>query len=122
MARAKKQNTTKDDPVFAAIENHRRAMVEFYKALKVVPGTNSPDPKKEAKYGDREARAQDKLTSTTPTTLGGLLALVRYINGVSNGPLSPSGKPDNAFELSESLFDVLASAETVLAEAIGRAE
>jgi len=48
MARAKKQTTTKD-PVFAAIEKHQKAMKEFSLALKIVPGTNSPDPKKEDK-------------------------------------------------------------------------
>jgi hypothetical protein len=121
MAKAKRQNTTKDDPIFAAIENHRIAMREFYKALKVVPGTLDPDPKKEAKYGDREARARDRLTSMAPTTLQGLLALATYINGVTNGPLSPYGKPDNTFGESHNLFDVLANAEKVLAEQIGRA-
>lgn len=83
MAKTKTKNTTKDDPVFAAIENHQEAMVAFYKALKTIPGTPDPDPKVVAKYGNREARAQDKLTSTAPKTLRGLLALVSYINGVT---------------------------------------
>jgi hypothetical protein len=120
MARAKKHSTTKD-PVFAAIEKHRIAMTEYYKALKPLARNNGePDPRKEKKYGEREIRAIDRLTSTAPTTLQGLLALVTYINGVSNGEFS-SGKHDNSFDESESLYSVLANAEKVLAEQIGRA-
>ena len=37
---------------------HQIAMKEIYQALKVVPGTLNPDPKKEKKYGDREATAE----------------------------------------------------------------
>ena len=122
MARAKKQTTTKDDPVFAAIEKHRIAMKEYYEALKPVARNNGePDPKKEKKYGDREIRAIERLTSTAPTTLQGLLALVTYINGVSNGEFSSGGGHDNSFDESESLYSVLANAEKLLAEQIGRA-
>jgi hypothetical protein len=120
MARAKQKSTTKD-PVFAAIEKHRTAMKELAQALRTVPGTLGPDSKKEKKYGDREWSARDELTSTVPTTLQGLLALVAYVNGVTSGKLSPYGKPDNAFEESESLYAVLAGAEKLLAEQIGRA-
>jgi hypothetical protein len=120
MATAKKQTTT-TDPVFAAIERHRKTMMELYQALEPVTGTLCRDPKKEKKYGNREIAARDELTSTAPTTLQGLLALVTYVNGVTNGPLSPYGKPDNTFTESESLCDVLAGAEKVLAEQIGRA-
>ena len=117
MAKARQQSTTKD-PVFAAIEKHRKAMQEFSQALKVVPGTNSPDPKKEDKYGNRENRATGRLASTAPTTLHGLLALVTYINGVSSGKFR-RGRRDNVFD--ERLYDVLAGAEKFLAGQIGRA-
>ena len=117
MARAKKHTTT-EDPVFAAIEKHRIAMREFSQALKVVPGTNDPDPKKEEKYGNRENGATAHLASTPPTTLHGLLALVTYINEVSSGKFY-RGRRDNVFD--ESLYDVLAGAEKLLAEQIGRA-
>jgi hypothetical protein len=116
MARAKKQSTTKD-PVFAAIEKHQKAMREFSTALKVVPGTLDPDPKKEEKYSNREIRATDRLTSTKPTTLQGLLALVTYVNSVSDGR-DRRGKRDNCFD--ENFHDVLASVEKLLAEQIGR--
>jgi hypothetical protein len=120
MARAKKHSITKD-PVFAAIERHQKAMRELQQALKTVSGTLGPDPKKEKKFGDREWAVRDELTATVPTTLQGLLALVTYVNGVTSGKLSPHGKPDNTFEESESLYAVLAGAEKLLAEQIGRA-
>jgi hypothetical protein len=47
-----------------------------------------------------------------------LLALVTYINGVFNGAVSRR-KHDNVFD--ESLYDVLAGAEKILAEQIGTA-
>lgn len=80
-----------------------------------------PDPKKANKYGDRERDARDELPETAPTTLQGLLALLTYINGVTRGEFSPSGRPDNAFETSDNLMDVLAGAEKFLAKQIGRA-
>jgi hypothetical protein len=106
--------------VFAAIEKHRIAMKELDKALEEVPGTFNPDPKKEKKFANRELDARDELVSTVPTTLHGLLAVVTYVVGVTNGPLSPSGKADNTFEEPESLCAVLAGAEKILAEQIGR--
>ena len=48
----------------------------------------------------------------------GLLALVTYVNTVSDGR-ERCGKNDNCFD--ESLYDVLAGAEKILAEQIGRA-
>jgi hypothetical protein len=121
MARAKNKSTTKD-PVFAAIEKHRKAMTELYEALRPVARFNGDtDPKKQDKYGDREWAARDELTATVPTTLQGLLALVAYVTGVTSGKLSPYGKPDNTFEESESLYAILAGAEKLLAEQIGRA-
>jgi hypothetical protein len=47
----------------------------------------------------------------------GLLALVTYVNTVSDGR-DRRGKRDNCFE--ESLFDVLASVENFLTNQIGR--
>ena len=108
------------DPVYAAIEKHRRAMREFAEVLRVlVPGTLSPDPKKADKYGNREIRATDRLVSTVPITMHGLLALVTYVNSVSDGRDRVDGRHDNCFD--ESLHDVLAIAERFLAEQIGRA-
>ncbi|MGO4513689.1 hypothetical protein CT676_42685 [Bradyrhizobium sp. MOS001] len=120
MAKAKKHNTT-TDPVYAAIEKHKKAMRELHVALRPVARNNGDrDPKKANKYGDREWDARDDLAETVPTTLQGLLTLLTYINGVTRGELSPSGRPDNAFETSDNLMDVLAGAEKLLAEQIGR--
>jgi hypothetical protein len=122
MARAKQKSTTKHDPVFAAIEKHRKVMKELYEALKPVAWNNGdPDPKKANKYLSREHAVRDELTATAPTTLQGLLAVLTYINGVTNGPLSPYGKRDNTFEQSDTLMDVFANAEKLLADQLGRA-
>jgi hypothetical protein len=108
------------DPVYAAIGKHREAMREFSEVLRVlVPGTNNPDPEKEKKYGDRENRATDRLVTTTPTTLQGLLALVTYVNSVSDGRDRVDGRHDSCFD--ESLYAVLANVEKFLVEQIGRA-
>ena len=77
-----------------------------------------PIPRREKKYGNREMVAIHRLATTVPTTLHGLLALATYINGVSNGEFS-NAKHDSSFD--ESLYDVLAGAEKLLAEQIGRA-
>ncbi|KGT79394.1 hypothetical protein MA20_13385 [Bradyrhizobium japonicum] len=119
MARAKQKATTKD-PVFAAIEKHKKAMRELSEVLlDLVPGTLSPDPKKADKYGDREIRATERLVSTVPITMHGLLALVTYVNSVGDGRSRRDGRHDNCFD--ESLYDVLAIAERFLAEQGGRA-
>ncbi|MGY3609695.1 MULTISPECIES: hypothetical protein [unclassified Bradyrhizobium] len=59
MARAKKHTTTKD-PVFAAIERHRRAAREYREALVIEDGALDPDPEKQEKYGHRENKAISK--------------------------------------------------------------
>lgn len=55
------------DPVYAAIEKHRKAQREYYEVLRViVPGTCSPDPEKENKYGNRESVATNRLPCDAP--------------------------------------------------------
>ncbi len=125
MAKAKKHKST-IDPVLKLIKEHKQANVDFYRALKTVPGTCSPDPKKEAKYADREEKARRKLIATSPTTMSGLLQLFAYIEGVSNGQQSPNGKPDITFEVAEELMRVISGALVYLrgqfsGEQIGRA-
>jgi hypothetical protein len=120
MAKATVIPSIPDDPIYLAIEQHRNAALEFSQALKPLARNNGdPDPKKEKKYGDRENEAIDRLTATAPTTLKGLLALVSYVNGVAGGKFS-SGRRDNTFDEPESLYGVLASAEKILSEQIGR--
>lgn len=81
----------------------------------VVPGTLSPDPEKEELYGDREIDARWTLTSTTPTTLTGLLTLLSYIEGMSEGTCAAVGRPDIAFENKDDLMNVVAGARECLA-------
>lgn len=96
------------DPIFDLIEKHKRANGEYYEALKVVPGTLNPDPEKEELYGGRESDIRWELASTTPATLPGLMALLSYVVGVTEGPCSPSGKPDIAFEATGELYNIVA--------------
>lgn len=103
-----------DDPIPALIEDHKKANAEYYAALEVVPGTLSPDPEKEELYGDREIDARWTLTSTTPTTLTGLLTLLSYIEGMSEGSCAPLGKPDKVFENNDDLMNVVAGARECL--------
>ena len=105
------------DPIFALIEEHKKANADFYAAVaEVVPGTLSPDPEKEAFFGGREGDVRWTLTSTAPTTLAGLLALFSYIEGVSDGSCSPNGKPDHVFHHAEDeVFNVIVNAREFLA-------
>jgi hypothetical protein len=106
-----------EDPVFALIESHKKANAEYYEALKVVPGTSNPDPELEDLFGNREDDARYELTCTTPTTIAGLLALLAYIEGVTDGPCSPNGKPDIAFE--QDLMNVVVGARECLQANLG---
>lgn len=109
------------DPIFALIQEHKKANAEYYAALVIVPGTLGPDPEKEAFYGNCESDARWTLTSTTPTTLAGLFALLSYIEGVTDGPCSPTGKPDNVFEeASDEIMNVIVGARECLEAIFGR--
>ena len=46
-----------------------------------MPGTFDPDPVKEELYGDRESDARHDLATTIPTTLVGLLAVLKICRG-----------------------------------------
>ena len=70
------------DPVFAAIEEHRRCY-----AVLVVAGKNEPDLEhpdhaaweaRSFKTMDEEDEAADALVATVPTTVAGLLAYLDY--------------------------------------------
>lgn len=101
----------KTDPIFAEIEAHRRASSDYSAAIRdMVPGTLDPDPVKEETAGNREAEARHDLATSVPTTLGGLLAVLNYVEEVSNGKCSESGRPDNAFDR-EDLMNVLIGAQ-----------
>jgi hypothetical protein len=101
------------DPILSLIDNHKRANAEYSEATKdLVPGTCSPDPAEKELYGDREADARHDLATTTPTTLAGLLAVLKYVEGVGEGEFSSSGRSDNAFD--EDLKMILISAQDCL--------
>lgn len=102
------------DPIFAAIEVHKRANAEYAEATKeLFEDTLSPDPVKEEHFGDLERSACWDLSTTVPTTLAGLLALLTYVEDVGEGKYSSSGRPDNAFG-EEELRNVIISARDCL--------
>jgi hypothetical protein len=89
------------DPILGLIENHKRANAEYSQAIRnLVPGTLNPDP---------ETEARDELATTVPQSLAGLLALLTYVEGVSSGKYSSSGRRDNAFD--EDLLNIISSAQ-----------
>ncbi|MGL3111927.1 hypothetical protein [Bradyrhizobium sp. BR 1432] len=101
-----------DDPIFAAIEKHK-ANAEYAEATKeIFKDTLSPDPVKEEYFGDLERSACSDLSTTTPTTLAGLLALLTYVEEVGEGKYSSSGRLDNAFG-EEELRNLIVSARAV---------
>lgn len=61
------------DPIFAAIEGHRRA----YGSMKTAP--TGLDDDEFAEYAQPEMDAADVLQKTVPTTLEGLFALLTYL-------------------------------------------
>jgi len=106
------------DPILALIEEHKKANAEYGEVCReVVPGTCSPDPEKEEQYGARETEVRDDLATTVPTTLEGILAVLTYVEAVSEGKLSAEGRRDNAFD--DSLIDIIISAQDCLASHLG---
>jgi hypothetical protein len=85
------------DPIFAAIEAHREAMKAWDGALKAwyrleetlrfqkpKPGIAEAEEHANA-LDDRESDAAAELVATTPTTLAGALAVLRYVMGYYDG-------------------------------------
>jgi hypothetical protein len=66
-------------------------------------------------FGDREAEARNELASSVPATLAGVLAMLTYVEDVSKGKYSSSGRPDNAFDRDD-LLNVIISAQDCLRE------
>jgi hypothetical protein len=106
--------TSEADPILSLIENHKRANAELDVALKdLVPGTLSPDPAKEEFYGTRESDVRWDLAIATPMTLAGLLAKLKYVEGVGEGKFSSSGRPDECFD-EDDMKMILISAQDCL--------
>lgn len=66
------------DPIFAAIDRHRAALLAWLDAAKAADNRGAISGFAEA-MANIENHAFAKLLSTTPTTLAGILALLRYI-------------------------------------------
>jgi hypothetical protein len=64
--------TSKPDPVFAAIEDHKRAWDEWCAS----PGEGDP---RWNELGNADSEARDRLLVTVPTTRGGAIALIDHV-------------------------------------------
>jgi hypothetical protein len=75
---------TKIDPIFAAIEAHRKATAARYPILETLGGTRDGAPERGAiedvhdKAADIEVKATVKLRKTVPTTIAGMMAVTTY--------------------------------------------
>jgi hypothetical protein len=88
------------DPIFDLIEGHKKANAEYAAALSdaaLDEGQLSPDPEKEEHYSQREDSARWDLATTVPTTLQGLLAVICYVEEMTEGKHSACGRPDQPF-------------------------
>jgi hypothetical protein len=87
------------DPIFEAIERHRAAYSRLLSALFVLgPLLPGEDGEQAAQAAAEEAKSEaDKngmaLTTTQPTSLGGVIALLRYVESFNAGQIR---SPDNA--------------------------
>ena len=83
----------KPDPIFAAIEKHRQAYVAKMRACRIEAEADHDNPKRaeiEASAAKADA-ASDKaalaLTTTQPTTMAGVLALLEHVQAFNDGEI-----------------------------------
>lgn len=72
------------DPIFPAIERHKALNADFSRACRFEPLPTSTLEhaeweRRELETSDAEREACDELVGTVPTTLAGILALLRYV-------------------------------------------
>lgn len=79
------------DPIFDAIENHRRACFEF-----IAIGTGDEELLDAA--SDHVTDIGIELANVRPTTMAGVLALLTYVNNVNTGKVHLPGYPDKYTE------------------------
>jgi hypothetical protein len=76
--------TTKIDPIFAAIEAHRQATAARYPILETMMATRDGGPERRAmedahdKAADVEVATTKKLRKIQPTTIAGVMAVTAY--------------------------------------------
>jgi hypothetical protein len=89
------------DPIFAAIERHRAAWAPYEAALKRTGPFVGPPPQalEDTKNAadDAEMAVSNELFATTPTTLAGLGALLRYAAEMDAGSVPDGPKDFQAF-------------------------
>jgi hypothetical protein len=104
---------TTPDPIFEAIERHRAAYSRLLSALFVLgPLLPGEDEEQAAQVAADEAKSEaDKngmaLTTTQPTSLGGVIALLRYVESFNAGQLrSPDNDDHSELEFWPRICDV----------------
>lgn len=82
------------DPVFAAIERHRAAVLAYFEAAKPPFEMNDDDPRQADLRGamveamDIAFEAGRSLAETVPTTMSGILAVIAHVEAVNHGGIA----------------------------------
>src|SRR4051794_1741435 len=110
--------TNEPDPVFALIEAHRTAFVEFSRAVDLLEAAEKlPEGDHRLTVAqhlwdqpnDAEAAALDAVTSCRPTTLAGIVALARYVEAHERRSRGPSAEDDRSWQALGTVAGALAN-------------
>lgn len=69
----------RDDPIFAAIKAHKRALDRRNKAIEEICATEERCKLEERDVWDRYQKASVAILTTGPTTVAGIIALMNYL-------------------------------------------
>lgn len=100
-----------DDPIFASIDNHRKALLHRFEACAAAVCLRDHTPEFDAANVvndaavDAEIAAQDDLISTVPTTMDGAIALLNYADDLCAQKVTLPLDPRNLHSDVESLMD-----------------
>jgi hypothetical protein len=110
--------TESDDPIFAMIERHRELSAHCNSAYDISgklhegPEFDAADAISQERH-DRVIEQADALIYCEPTTMAGVLAVMRYVAGISSG-YAPSDEWETAegeaIDWNEAFLDTLANA------------
>lgn len=121
--------STEPDPIFAAIERHRSAWVEWTATVGVWADMSHKDPRHhEAQFTmDEKGRVRDEacndLLTTYPTTVAGVVAFLRYYEQsatLDGGTYWPQHIDHDAYERDEAFGAALARHAAAALERIVR--
>jgi hypothetical protein len=96
------------DPIYAAIERHRAAWHEFNSRCSALNDAGTPESlAEERRLMDAHQQAADDMVDTTPTTIAGVITLLRYAAEVQERDLGMVVVEENDPRLLHSVADAL---------------